>query len=157
MTTTIISPMGAICEAIAALPGIKVLNYGEAVEAVAPSDAGNYVTENGQTFCSVNDNADLVCFFIRQSARPNTQVGGGRSHIINRDVQFRLVVNSKLAGMEAVMAVALNKVSMVSLGNSNYGNREIARTYFGINERLPQTQFFTIDFTLTERIDCKIC
>lgn len=149
--------MGAICNAIAALPGLSVLNYGEAVEAVAPGAAGNYITENGQTFCSVNDNADLVCFFVRLSARPTNQVGGGRSHIINREIQFRLVVNSKVAGMEAVMAVALNKVSMVSLGNSNYGNREIARTYFGIDERLPQTQFFTIDFTLTERIDCREC
>lgn len=153
----LITPFSTICDAIEALPGIKILNYGEAVEAVTPTDAGNYVTADGQRFCSVNDNFDLVCFFIRQSARPNTQPGGGRSHIINRDVQFRLVVNSKVAGMEAVMAAALNNVSRVTLGNSSFSNRENARTYFGINERQTQTQFFTIDFTMLERIDCREC
>jgi hypothetical protein len=155
--TTIISPLGAICEAISALPGIRVLNYGEAVEAVAPGDSANYVTSDGQKFCSVNDHFDLVCFFIKLSARPINQPGGGRSHIINREVQFRLVVNSILPGMESVLAVALNKASLVTLGNSNYGNREVARTYFGLTERQPQVQFFTIDFSLTERVDCKIC
>jgi len=153
----LITQFGTICDAIEALPGLKILNYGEAVEAVTPTDAGNYVTADGQRFCSVNDNFDLVCFFIRQSARPNTQPGGGRSHIINRDIQFRLVVNSKVAGMEAVMAAALNNVARVTLGNSSFSNRENARTYFGINERQTQTQFFTIDFTMLERIDCREC
>lgn len=153
----LITQFGAICDAISALPGLKILNYGEAVEAVTPTDAGNYVTEDGQRFCSVNDNFDIVCFFIRQSARPNTQPGGGRNYIINRDIQFRLVVNSKVAGMEAVMAAALNNVARVTLGNSSFSNRENARTYFGINERQTQTQFFTIDFTMLERIDCREC
>jgi hypothetical protein len=155
--TKIITPIGALCDTINALPGIKVLNYGEAVEAVAPSEAGNYVTSDGQQFCSVNDHYDLVCFLIRQSARPNNLPGGGRSHIINRDVNFRLVVNSAIPGMEAVMAVALNSVSRVTLGNSNYSNREVARTYFGLTERQPQVQFFTIDFSLLERLDCREC
>lgn len=153
----LITQFDKVCDTIDALPGISVLNYGEAVEAVVPADAGNYVTADGQRFCSVNDNYDLVCFFIRQSARPNTQPGGGRSHIINRDVQFRLVVNSKVVGLEAVMAGALNNVSRVTLGNSSFSNRENARTYFGINERQTQTQFFTIDFTMLERIDCREC
>jgi hypothetical protein len=153
----LITPFSTICDTIEALPGLKILNYGEAVEAVTPSDAGNYVTADGQRFCSVNDNFDIVCFFIRQSARPNTQPGGGRSHIINRDIQFRLVVNSKVAGMEAVMAASLNNVARVTLGNSSFSNRENARTFFGINERQTQTQFFTIDFTMLERIDCREC
>lgn len=158
MKTTLYTPLSSICDAIKNLSGMRVLNYGEAVDAVAPGEGGNYVTIDGQRFCSVDDQYDVVLFFIRLSARPNTDVGPGRSQFINREVSYRLVVNTKkFVDVEPMLNFALNRARLVTLGNANYANREVARTYFGLDERRADTQFFTIDFTLVERIDCRMC
>jgi len=55
------------------------------------------------------------------------------------------------------IAAALNLLPLVTYNGSNYDQDTIAKNYFGIDQRNTISSFFTISFTVTERIECKVC
>ena len=154
---TIISPINDICAIIAAYANRNIKNYGECVESLVPDEAANYVTIDGKALASVNDNFEGVFFYTKLSASPNTQSAGGRSKLLTRDVVYRIAVNTRIHGFEQIIAFAINKATNATYISSSFDSKNIARNFFGIKERATNTEFFTIDFSAIERIDCPNC
>lgn len=136
--------------------GNQMLNYGEAVESILEGSAGNYVTKDGQTYCSVNDTYPLVLFFVRESASVEAAPAGGRANSLLRTVTFRLIANSTLENAEFGITSIINRTKGIVYAGTDFNSKTIARQYFGLEERNFETYFFSIDFQVTERISCEV-
>ena len=131
--------------------------YGEAVRSLSDGVAANYITVDNHQNCSVDDTYPATIFYVRQNASPTNQVGNGMGKTINRTVEFTLVCNSERILDEYRITAALNLIPLVTYGGSNYDQDSIAKNYYGIEERNTISSFFTISFTVLERIECKVC
>jgi hypothetical protein len=65
----------------------KILNYGEAHEIIVENQGANYVSIVGEKPCSVDDNYDLVLFFVREGSTPGETQGRGL-----KQIQFRFLI-----------------------------------------------------------------
>jgi hypothetical protein len=131
--------------------------YGEAVKSLSEGVAANYITVDNYQNCSVDDSYPATIFYVRNSASPTNESGQGMRKVINRTVEFTLVCNSERILDEYRIAAALNLLPLVTYNGSNYDQDTIAKNYFGIDQRNTISSFFTISFTVTERIECKVC
>jgi hypothetical protein len=157
MNINVNSAIQLLCENIKKAYGNKCLNYGEAVESLVDGEAGNYITIDGQSFCSVNDAYDVVLFFTRQNATPSNQSGGGMKNALYRTAGFRMAVNSRKQSDEFAISTILNSTTGISYSSTSYEGRGVASAMFGLEERDYQSAFYTIDFTAIERITCQPC
>lgn len=157
MNININSALQLLCENINKAYGLRCLNYGEAVESLIDNQAGNYITIDGRTFCSVNDAYDVVLFYTREASSPNDQQGGGMKNSLYRTTTFKMAVNTKNQAEEFVLTAIINSTTGISYLNTNYAGRSVANQMFGLEERNFQTAFFTIDFNAIEKITCQPC
>lgn len=157
MNININSALQALCEAIKKAYGNRCLNYGEAVESLIEGQAGNYVTTDGRSFCSVNDAYDIVLFFVRQNSIPSNQGAGGMKNSLYRTTTFKMAVNSMKAEEELVLTTILNSTAGISYLQTNYDSRSVAAIMFGIEERNFESSFYTIEFSAIEKITCQPC
>lgn len=157
MNINVNSAINLLCENLNKIYGNRCLNYGEATESLVDGQAGNYITIDGQTFCSVNDSYDVVLFFVRQNATPSGQAGGGMKGSLFRTATFKMAVNSRKASDEFAISTILNTTTGISYVSTNYEGRSVANEMFGLEERDFQSAFYTIDFTAIERITCQPC
>ena len=153
---TVESALKALCENLAGTFVNNMLNYGEAVESIVEGSAGNYVTKDGQTDCVVNDTSPLVVFFVRESASVEAAPAGGRANSLLRTVNFKLIANSTFENAEFGIATIINRTKGITYAGTDYNSKAIASQYFGLAERNFETYFFSIDFSVTERISCEV-
>jgi hypothetical protein len=144
-----------ICNAISKKYGNAVKNLGEAHEVILTDQGANYVSIVGGNVCSVDDNFDLVLFFVRESWEPVDDLGSGLRNNQYRNVNFKLCANAKGPDAEFNLAVILNQILPTTGGDNNA--KQIAQTYFGLNEHNFETYFFTIDFVAKESLVCERC
>lgn len=156
-TYTVENSLDALCSTMSGYYGLRLKYYGEATESLVQDSAANYVTLDGSQFCSVDDQHDLVIFLVRQNSNPNPQPGGGRKNILTRNVSFKLICNTDFQGVEFVISTMINATSHMEYNGSSFNSRSIAQEYFGLAERNYETNFFTVDFTITEKITCLPC
>jgi len=156
-TYTVENSLQALCQSLSEYYGLRIKYYGEATESLVQDSAANYVTIDGNQFCSVDDQYDLVIFLVRQNSTPNPQPGGGRRNILTRNVTFKLVCNTKHQGEEFVISTMINATSHMEYDGSSFDSKSIAQEYFGLPERNFETNFFTVDFNITEKITCLPC
>jgi hypothetical protein len=157
MTISVNTALEAFCDALVTTYGNRCLNYGEATESLVDGQGGNYITIDGQRFCSVNDNYDVVVFATKLNSAPAQQQGGGRMNALYRNTNFKLAVNCKSASEEFVIATILNSTTGITYMGTSFEGRSIASEYFGLDERNYQTTFFTCDFNAIEKITCQPC
>ena len=142
---------------ISRLLKIKILNYGEAHEVINENQGFNYRSIDSEKPCSVDDNYDLVLFFVRENSSPDDDNGRGLKQLLSRTVNFKLIANSKTASNDYNLNFILNNISEVQLGDTNNDAKAIAQNYFGIDQFNFEFYFFTIDFSIKEKIDCINC
>lgn len=135
----------------------NVLIYGEGVEKITDQDGANYVSTSNYEPCAINDGYDMVIFFVRTTADPNDQVRGGRKNKLTRNVKFKLVANARNVSSEYALSVLLNQTKGVTYTGSDFDNKAIATTYFGLAEHNFETAFFSLDFECVETIVCLDC
>lgn len=157
MTISVNNAIQLFCEALNKTYGNRCLNYGEAVESLVDGQAANYITIDGQRFCSVNDNYDVVVFFTRQNSVPSNDQGGGRMNSLYRTTTFKMGVNARNPTEEFVISTLLNSTTGIAYTGTSYEGRAVAADMFGLDERNYQTAFFSIDFTAIEKITCQPC
>ena len=87
--------LSKISHEIERLLNIKVLNYGESHKVISEGTGFNYRSINSEKPCSVDDNFDLVLFFVRENSSINTQEGRGLKQKLSRNVNYKLIANSK--------------------------------------------------------------
>jgi len=154
---TVESALKDLCQNLAGtFVGNAMLNYGEAVESIIEGSAGNYVTKDGQTYCAVNDTYPLVLFLVRESASVEAAPAGGRANSLLRTVNFKLVANSTFENAEFGITSIINRTKGITYAGTDYNSKAIANQYFGLPERNFETYFFSIDFSVTERISCEV-
>jgi hypothetical protein len=154
---TVESAIADLCNNLAATyPGNQMLNYGEAVESIIENQAGNYVTKDGVTYCAVNDGYKLVIFLVRESASVQQQPAGGRANSLLRTVTIKLVANTTLESAEFAITSIINRTKGITYESTDYDSKAIARQFFGLEERNFETEFFTINLSVTERINCEV-
>jgi hypothetical protein len=125
----------------------KVLNYGESHKVITENTGFNYRSIESETPCSVDDNYDLVLFFVRQNSTPDETEGRGLKQKLSRSVNYKLVANSKLASNDYNLNYILNNIKEVQkIGTTDNNSRSIAQTYFGIDQFDFTTYFLAIDF-----------
>lgn len=156
-TFTVENSLQKLCQVLGGYYGYRIKNYGEATESLQENSAGNYISMEDKSFCSVDDGFDLVVFFVRENATANNQPAGGRKNILTRNVAFKIVVNSKHSGDEFAISTLVNTISHVTYGGSNFDSKGVALQYFGLPERNFETYFFTIDIDVVEKITCQPC
>ena len=144
-----------IHQAIQSKFGNTCLNYGEAHEIITENQGSNYVSIADQKPCSVDDNFDLVLFLIRESWEPIDMAGGGMNQVQARNVSFKLCANAKGPNAEYDLVQMLNKI--VPLVSGSNDAKQIAQTYFGLDQHNFETYFFSVDFTVKELILCERC
>jgi hypothetical protein len=149
------SDLQLICQAIKLKYGNQALIYGEGHEIITENQGSNYVSITDSKPCSVDDNFDLVVFFIRESWEPVDDLGSGLRNNQYRNVNFKLCANAKGPDAEFNLAVILNQILPTTGGDNNA--KQIAQTYFGLNEHNFETYFFTIDFVAKESLVCEKC
>jgi hypothetical protein len=137
--------------------GLNVLNYGEGHEIITKDQGANFVSIETNKPCSVDDNRELVLFLVRQSSSPTDQVRGGNRNKLSRKTTFKLCGNCKNASGEYNLAVLINQVPGIEYLGSDFSTKQIAQTYFGLEEQDFETFFFTIDFSVLEKIECVKC
>lgn len=153
-----LSELQRLCNAISSKYGLKVKNYGEGHEIIVQDQGANYVSISDETPCSVDDNYDLVLFFVRESSQPDDgQLGKGLRRYMQRIVNFKLVANAKKPHFEHDLTVLLNSLPPIEYVGSDNTAKQIAQTYFGLVEHDFRSYFFTIDFTAREQILCDDC
>jgi len=154
---TVESALKDLCQNLAGtFNGNMMLNYGEAVESILEGSAGNYVTKDGQTYCAVNDTYPLVVFYLRESATVEAAPAGGRANSLLRTVNFKLIANSTYENAEFGITSIINRTTGITYAGTDYNSKAIASQYFGLAERNFETYFFSIDFSVTERISCEV-
>lgn len=154
---TVESALKDLCQNLAGtFVGNTMLNYGEAVESIVEGSAGNYVTKDGQTYCAVNDTYPLVLFLVRESASVETAPAGGRANSLLRTVNFKLIANSTYENAEFGITSIINRTKGITYAGTNYDSKAIANQYFGLAERNFETYFFSIEFSVVERISCEV-
>jgi hypothetical protein len=154
---TVESALKDLCQNLAGtFAGNTMLNYGEAVESILEGSAGNYVTKDGQTYCAVNDTYPLVIFLVRESASVENTPAGGRAGSLLRTVNFKLIANSTYENAEFGISTIINRTKGISYAGTDYNSKGIASQYFGLAERNFETYFFSIDFSVVERISCEV-
>lgn len=154
---TVESALKDLCQNLAGtFTGNMMLNYGESVESILEGSAGNYVSKDGQTYCSVNDTYPLVLFFTRQSASVEAAPAGGRANSLLRTVNFKLIANSTYENAEFGITSIINRTKGITYAGTDFNSKAIAGQYFGLAERNFETYFFSIDFSVTERISCEV-
>lgn len=154
---TVISGLKNLCDNLAeTFAGNVMLNYGEAVESILEGSAGNYVTKDGNTYCAVNDTYPLVVFLVRESASVEATPAGGRAASLLRTVNFKLIANSTFENAEFGITSIINRTKGITYAGTDFNSKAIASQYFGLSERNFETYFFSIDFTVTERISCEV-
>jgi hypothetical protein len=154
---TVESAIADLCNNLSATyPGNQMLNYGEAVESIIENQAGNYVTKDGVTYCAVNDGYKLVLFLVRESASVEQQPAGGRANSLLRTVRIKLVANTTLESAEFALTSIINRTKGINYESTDYDSKAIARQYFGLEERNFETSFFSINLSITERINCEV-
>ena len=156
-TFTVESAIKNVCEKLGDFYGLQLKNYGEATESLQADSAGNYISIDGNQFCSVDDSYRLVIFLVRENATTNNQPAGGRRNILTRNVSFKVCVNSKHREDEFALANLLNDISHVTYGGTDYDSKAVALRYFGLPERNFETYFFTLDIEVLEKITCQPC
>lgn len=142
----------AIC---ANFPLAKI--YGEAHETIVSNDGTAYATIENPQACAVDDTYDLVVFWTRISADPQDQVKGGNVNKVSRKVTFRLAGNAKNANAEQVLTYLVNSTIGIEYAGSSFDGKSVAANLFGIQEYNFETHFFSIDFTVLEKISCPTC
>lgn len=157
MNINVNSALQLLCNSFRDAYGNSILNYGEATESLLDSQAGNYITIDGSRFCAVNDAYAIVLFFVRQSATPSDQQGGGMKNSLFRTTTYRMAVNSRKAEDEFALTHIINNTQGIAYVGTNFEGRVVANDMFGLEERNFQTAFFTIDFTAIEKITCQPC
>lgn len=130
--------------------------YGEGHEVITP-DGTAYWSISDNAPCSVDDNYDLVLFWVRNSADATDQILGGRKTRVARKVRFTLAGNSRIANAEQRVASIINAIKDIEYVSSDFASKAIASNFFGIEEQNFETYFFTIDFLALEKIDCPEC
>lgn len=150
-------PLKKISLEIERLLKIKVLNYGESHEVITENQGFNYRSIDSEKPCSVDDNYDLVIFFVRENSSLDDDNGRGLKQVLSRTVNFKLIANSKTASNDYNLNFILNNISEVQLGDTNNDAKAIAQNYFGIDQFNFETYFVTIDFSIKEKIDCLSC
>lgn len=154
---TVESALKDLCQNLAAtFAGNIMLNYGESVESILEGSAGNYVTKDGQTYCAVNDTYPLVLFYLRESASVASAPAGGRANSLLRTVNFKLIANSTYENAEFGITSIINRTKGITYAGTDFNSKAIASQYFGLAERNFETYFFSIDFSVTERISCEV-
>lgn len=134
--------------------GLK--NYGEAVESILTDAGASYVTVDGSQYCAIDDTYNLVLFLVRESASVEATPAGGRASSLLRTVTFKLIANSKSSTHEFALTTLMNRIKGISYQGTDYDSKAIARQYFGITEHNFETSFFTISFTIVEKISCEV-
>lgn len=157
MNISVNTPIKTLCEKLLEAYGGNVLNYGEAVESLVDNQAANFVTTDGNQFCTVNDAYKVVLFYVKQNASPSEQRGGGNNRVFYRTINYKMAANALSQEQEYVIANIINSIVGMSYDGSGYSSRSIASEYFGLEERNFQTSFFTIDFSVIEKITCEKC
>jgi hypothetical protein len=150
-------PLKKICSEIERLLKIKVLNYGESHEVITENQGFNFRSIDSERPCSVDDNYDLVIFFVRENSSLNDDEGRGLKQKLSRTVNFKLIANSKTASNDYNLNFILNNIKEVQLGDTSNDAKSIAQTYFGIDQFNFETYFVTIDFSIVELVDCLDC
>jgi hypothetical protein len=150
-------PLKTICSEIERLLKIKILKYGESHEVITENQGFNYRSIDSEKPCSVDDNYDLVLFFVRENSSLDDENGRGLKQVLSRTVNFKLIANSKTASNDYNLNYILNSISEVQLGDTNNDAKAIAQNYFGIDQFNFETYFVTIDFSIKEKIDCLVC
>jgi hypothetical protein len=153
---TVESAIADLCSNLAGTYPYEMLNYGEAVESIIENQAGNYVTKDGATYCAVNDGYKLVMFLVRESASVQQQPAGGRANSLLRTVTIKLVANTTLESAEFAITSIINRTKGITYESTDYDSKAIARQFFGLEERNFETAFFTINLSVTERINCEV-
>jgi hypothetical protein len=95
-------------------------------------------------------------FFVRESASTEAAPGGGRANSLLRTVNFKLIANSTFENAEFGIATIINRTKGITYAGTDYNSKAIANQYFGLAERNFETYFFSIDFSVTERISCEV-
>ena len=149
--------LSKISSEIERLLNIKVLNYGESHKVISEGTGFNYRSIGSENPCSVDDNYDLVLFFVRENSSLDDENGRGLKQVLSRTVNFKLIANSKTASNDYNLNYILNSISEVQLGDTNNDAKAIAQNYFGIDQFNFETYFVTIDFSIKEKIDCLVC
>jgi hypothetical protein len=150
-------PLKKICSEIERLLKIKVLNYGESHEVITENQGFNFRSIDSERPCSVDDNYDLVIFFVRENSSLNDDEGRGLKQKLSRTVNFKLIANSKTASNDYNLNFILNNIKEVQLGDTSNDAKSIAQTYFGIDQFNFEFYFFSIDFSVVELGDCLDC
>ncbi len=150
-------PLKTISEEIKKYFPTTSLNYGEGHEVIAENQGANYASIQDERPCSVDDNYDLVLFFVRVNSSPTEENGRGLKQKLSRDVNFKLVANSKTGNFEYNLNFILNNISEIELGETDNSAKAIAQNFFGVQDHNFETYFFTIDFSAKETIDCLEC
>ena len=154
---TVESALKDLCQNLAGtFNGNMMLNYCEDVESILEGSAGNYVSKDGQTYCAVNDTYPLVVFYLRESASVEAAAAGGRANSLLRTVNFKLIANSTYENAEFGITSIINRTKGITYAGTDYNSKAIASQYFGLAERNFETYFFSIDFSVTERISCEV-
>lgn len=145
-----------LCDQINANFSGNVKIYGEGHEVITPDGTAFWsIAENEP--CAVDDNYDLVLFWVRNSADATDQILGGRKTRVARRVRFTLAGNSSISNAEQRVASIVNGIKDLEYISSDFATKAIASNYFGIEEQNFETYFFTIDFLALEKIDCPEC
>jgi len=145
-----------LCDQINANFGGNVKIYGEGHEVITPDGTAFWsIAENEP--CAVDDNYDLVLFWVRNSADATDQILGGRKTRVARRVRFTLAGNSSISNAEQRLASIVNGIKDLEYISSDFATKAIASNFFGIEEQNFETYFFTIDFLALEKIDCPEC
>jgi hypothetical protein len=153
---TVESALKNLCDNLNSTYLKLMLNYGEAVESIVEGSAGNYVTKDGQTYCAVDDTYPIVCFFVRESASVEAAPAGGRANSLLRSVSFKMAVNSKFENAEFAIASIINRTKGIKYEGTDFNSKAIANQFFGLPERNFETYFFTVTFSITEKISCEV-
>ena len=154
---TIKSDIQKLNDKIFAMFGNQCLNYGEGHEVILENEGANYASISGNQPCSVNDNYDLVMFYVRTGSEPTGQLKGGNQTVLSRNVSFKLIGNAKGPDAEFNLAVLVNSIAGIKYTGTDNNAKSVAQTYFGLTEHNFETYFFSIDFTNVETIVCPKC
>lgn len=146
-----------LCDQLRKEFGAGLKFYGEAIRSLSTNSAANFITADYSEPCAVNDNFDQTIFLVRESASPLPQLGSGRNKVLSRNVEFRLLANTKSVYDEHRITVLINQLEKTTYLSSSFDQDAIAKTFFGLNERNTDSSFFSISFSVIEVIVCAPC
>lgn len=149
------SPIQILFKKISDHFGASLKNYGEAIRSLSTNQAANYITVDNSRQCSVDDSYRITMFVVRESAETTKEVGGGNNRTIARSVTYRMAVNSDRLEDEFVITNFINQIPKMAYNGTSFDQAGISAAYFGILERNTASAFFTISFSVVEKIDCQ--